>query len=49
MEASQIGVTMRQVGSEIVAAITAGTEVSKQMLVALTKIADKKPAEAVFS
>jgi hypothetical protein len=49
MEASQIGVTLRQVGSEVVAAITAGTEVSKQMLAALTRIADKKPVEAVFS
>jgi TP901 family phage tail tape measure protein len=48
-ETSQIGIAFQQVGSEIVAAITAGTEVSKQMLSALTKIADKQPAEAVFS
>jgi hypothetical protein len=49
VETSQIGIAFQKVGSEIVAAITAGTEVSKQMLSALTKIADKKPTEAVFS
>lgn len=48
IETSQIGIAFQQVGSEIVAAITAGTEVSKQMLSALTKIADKKPVEVAF-
>ena len=47
-EASQIGIDFRQVGSEIVAAINAGTEVSKQMLGAITKIAEKKSPEFAF-
>jgi TP901 family phage tail tape measure protein len=47
-ETSQIGIAFQQVGSEIVAAITAGTEVSKQMLGALNKIAEKKSTELAF-
>jgi hypothetical protein len=48
-ETSQIGIAFRQIGSEIVAAVNAGTEVSKSMLGVLTRIADRKPMEAVFS
>jgi TP901 family phage tail tape measure protein len=47
-ETSQIGIAFAQVGSEIVAAINAGTEVSKQMLGAINKIAEKKPMELAF-
>jgi hypothetical protein len=46
--AAQTGITFEQIGSEIVAAVNAGTEVSKQMLSALNKIADKKPTELAF-
>jgi TP901 family phage tail tape measure protein len=48
MEVSQTGIVFQQVGSEIVAAINAGTEISKSMLAALTKIADKKTTELAF-
>jgi len=48
-ETSQIGIAFRQVGSEIVAAVNAGTEVSKSMLGVLNKIADKKSPELSFS
>jgi hypothetical protein len=48
MEVSQTGIVFQKVGSEIVAAINAGTEVSKSMLAALTKIADKKAPELAF-
>jgi TP901 family phage tail tape measure protein len=48
MEVSQTGIVFQQVGSEIVAAINAGTEISKSMLAALTKIADKKAPELAF-
>jgi hypothetical protein len=47
-ETSQIGIAFSQVGSDIVAAINAGTEVSKQMLGAITKIAEKKSTELAF-
>jgi TP901 family phage tail tape measure protein len=47
-DTSQIGVAFRQFSSEIVAAINAGTDVSKSMLDVLNKIADKKPVEASF-
>lgn len=47
-EQSQIGIAFRAIGSEIVAAIVAGTAVSQQMLSALNRIADKKPAEVAF-
>ena len=47
-ETSQIGTAFREVGSEIVAAINAGTEVSKQMLSAINKIAGKKSTELAF-
>jgi len=47
-ETSQIGIAFQQVGSEIVAAINAGTEVSKQMLGAINKIAEKKSTELAF-
>jgi TP901 family phage tail tape measure protein len=47
-ETSQIGITFRQVGNEIVAAVNAGTEVSKSMLGVLNKIADKKAPEFAF-
>jgi TP901 family phage tail tape measure protein len=46
--AAQTGITFEQVGSQIVAAVNAGTEVSKQMLGALNKIAEKKPTELAF-
>jgi len=49
MTASQTGIDFRQVGSEIVAAINAGTEVSKQMLTAINQIAAKKSPELSFS
>jgi TP901 family phage tail tape measure protein len=48
MTASQTGIDFRQVGSEIVAAVNAGTEVSKSMLGVLNKIADKKAPELAF-
>jgi hypothetical protein len=48
-ETSQTGIDFRQVGSEIVAAINAGTEVSKQMLTAINQIAAKKSPELSFS
>jgi TP901 family phage tail tape measure protein len=48
MTASQTGIDFRQVGSEIVAAINAGTEVSKQMLGAINQIAAKKSTELAF-
>jgi TP901 family phage tail tape measure protein len=47
-ETSQIGITFRQVGNEIVAAVNAGTEVSKSMLGVLNKIAEKKAPEFAF-
>jgi hypothetical protein len=47
-ETSQIGITFQQVGSEIVAAVNAGTEVSKSMLGVLNKIAEKKSPEFAF-
>lgn len=47
-ETSQIGIAFRQVGSEIVAAVNAGTEVSKSMLGVLNKIAEKKSTELAF-
>jgi hypothetical protein len=47
-ETSQIGIAFQQVGSEIVAAINAGTEVSKQMLGAINKIAEKNSTELAF-
>lgn len=47
-ETSQIGIDFRQVGSEIVAAVNAGTEVSKQMLGTLNRIAEKKSPELAF-
>jgi TP901 family phage tail tape measure protein len=47
-ETSQIGIAFSQVGSEIVAAINAGTEVSKQMLGAINKIAEKNATELAF-
>jgi TP901 family phage tail tape measure protein len=47
-ETSQIGIAFKQIGSEIVAAINAGTEVSKQMLGAINKIAEKKSTELAF-
>jgi TP901 family phage tail tape measure protein len=47
-ETSQIGVVFKQVGSEIVAAVNAGTEVSKSMLGVLNKIAEKKAPEFAF-
>ena len=47
-ETSQIGIAFQQVGSDIVAAINAGTEVSKQMLGAINKMAEKKSTELVF-
>jgi low affinity Fe/Cu permease len=47
-ETSQIGVVFKQVGSEIVAAVNAGTEVSKSMLGVLNKIAEKKAPELAF-
>jgi hypothetical protein len=46
--AAQTGITFEQIGSEIVAAVNAGTEVSKQMLSALNKIAEKKSSELAF-
>jgi TP901 family phage tail tape measure protein len=48
MTASQTGIDFRQVKSEIVAAINAGTEVSKQMLGAISQIAAKKSLELAF-
>jgi hypothetical protein len=48
-ETSQIGIAFRQIGSEIVAAISEGTGVSKSILSVLTKISEKRPTEAVFS
>jgi hypothetical protein len=48
VETSQIGITFTQVGSEIVAAVNAGTEVSKAMLAAINKIAEKKSTELAF-
>ena len=48
MNASQTGIDFRQIGSEIVAAVNAGTEVSRSMLGVLTKIADKKTTELAF-
>jgi TP901 family phage tail tape measure protein len=48
MTASQTGIDFRQVGSEIVAAVNAGTEVSRSMLGVLNKIADKKAPELAF-
>jgi TP901 family phage tail tape measure protein len=47
-ETSQIGIAFQQVGSDIVAAINAGTDVSKSMLGVLNKIADKKTTELAF-
>jgi TP901 family phage tail tape measure protein len=47
-ETSQIGIAFQQVGSDIVAAINAGTEVSKQMLGAINQIAAKKSTELAF-
>lgn len=47
-ETSQIGIAFQQVGSEIVAAVNAGTEVSKSMLGVLNKIAEKKSPEFAF-
>jgi TP901 family phage tail tape measure protein len=47
-ETSQIGIAFQQVGSDIVAAINAGTEVSKQMLGAINKMAEKKSTELAF-
>jgi TP901 family phage tail tape measure protein len=47
-ETSQIGIAFKQIGSEIVAAVNAGTEVSKSMLGVLNKIAEKKPMELAF-
>jgi hypothetical protein len=48
-DTSQIGIAFRQFSSEIVAAINAGTDVSRSMLDVLNKIADKKPVEASFT
>jgi TP901 family phage tail tape measure protein len=48
VEASKTGVDFRQIGSEIVAAVNAGTEVSKLMLNVLTRIADKKTPGLAF-
>ena len=48
INASQTGVDFRQVGSEIVAAINAGTEVSKSMLGVLNRIAEKSAPEFAF-
>jgi len=48
-ETSQIGIAFREVGNEIVAAISEGTSVSKSILSVLNKIADKKAPEAAFS
>jgi TP901 family phage tail tape measure protein len=48
-ETSQIGIAFQQIGSEIVAAVNAGTEVSKSMLGVLNKIAEKKSPEFAFS
>jgi TP901 family phage tail tape measure protein len=48
VETSQIGIAFTQVGSEIVAAVNAGTEVSKAMLAAINKIAEKKSTELAF-
>jgi TP901 family phage tail tape measure protein len=48
MTASQTGIDFRQVGSEIVAAVNAGTEVSKSMLGVLTRIAEQKAPELAF-
>jgi TP901 family phage tail tape measure protein len=47
-ETAQTGVTFQQVGSEIVAAINAGTEVSKSMLGVLNRIAEKSAPEFAF-
>jgi hypothetical protein len=47
-ETSQIGIAFRQFSSEIVAAVNAGTEVSKSMLGVLNKIAEKKSPEFAF-
>jgi hypothetical protein len=47
-ETSQIGTAFREVGNEIVAAINAGTEVSKSMLGVLNRIAEKKSTELAF-
>jgi TP901 family phage tail tape measure protein len=47
-ETSQIGIVFRQVGNEIVAAINAGTEVSKQILGAINKSGEKRPTELAF-
>jgi hypothetical protein len=47
-ETSQIGIAFQQVGSEIVAAVNAGTEVSKSMLGVLNKIAEQKSPEFAF-
>jgi hypothetical protein len=49
MTASQTGIDFRQVGSEIVAAVNAGTEVSKSMLSVLNRIADKSSPELSFT
>jgi TP901 family phage tail tape measure protein len=49
MTASQTGIDFRQVGSEIVAAVNAGTEVSKSMLGVLNRIADKSAPELSFT
>jgi len=49
MTASQTGIDFRQVGSEIVAAVNAGTEVSKSMLSVLNRIADKSSSELSFT
>jgi hypothetical protein len=48
LTASQTGIDFRQVGSEIVAAVNAGTAVSRSMLGVLTKIAEKKSPELAF-
>jgi TP901 family phage tail tape measure protein len=49
MTASQTGIDFRQVSSEIVAAVNAGTEVSKSMLSVLNRIADKSSPELSFT
>jgi TP901 family phage tail tape measure protein len=49
MTASQTGIDFRQVGSEIVAAVNAGTEVSKSMLGVLNRIAEKNAPELSFT
>jgi TP901 family phage tail tape measure protein len=48
-ETSQIGIAFRQVGNEIVVAISEGTGVSKSILSVLNKIAERKSPEAAFA